>query len=165
MIVIKNIVTKKCLPNCSDNLCLNQFKCMSNQNWKLVRHMSCQEKKLYLQLCGWKGLIYTSLTIVVLRCVHTSGLRLDLDWDWPGIGLWVAFTPDWPGSGLPANMLCEGSALFQFLFYWCTRQSAVHLYSGQLPHHGNQSISSPKSVRLRSHLLESDLSFFPAHLD
>ena len=43
--------------------------------------------------------------------------------------------------------------------------TAVHLYSGRLLHHGNQSISSPKPVRLRSHLLESDLSFFPAHLD
>ena len=40
--------------------------------------------------------------------------------------------------------------------------TAVHVYSGRLPHHGNQSISSPKSVRLRSHLLESDLSFFPS---
>ena len=140
MIVIKNIVTKKCLPNCSDNLCLNQFKCMSNQNWKLVRHMSCQEKKLYLQLCGWKGLIYTSLTIVVLRCVHTSGLRLDLDWDWPGIGLWVAFTPDWPGSGLfkQKNKLFNKAnfsraTLFQFLFYWCTLLSTSHFQSEVSP--------------------------------
>ena len=56
----------------------------------------------------------------LIRRVDTSGLKLDLDWDWLGIGLWVAFTPDWPGSGLPANMRCEESALFQFLFYWCT---------------------------------------------
>ena len=58
-------------------------------------------------------------------CVHTSGrLRLDLDWDWPGIGLWVAFTPDCPGSPLPANIRLKinfsRATLFQFLFYWCT---------------------------------------------
>ena len=51
-----------------------------------------------------------------LRCVHTSGLRLDLDSDWPGIGLWVAFTPDWPGSGLPRICDVRGQLYFNFCF-------------------------------------------------
>ena len=92
----------------------------------------------------------------------------DSDWIWTETDLGSDFGLRSHQTGLALDFprICDvrGQLYFNFLFTGALF-TAVHLYSGRLPHHGNQSISSPKSVRLRSHLFESDLSFFPVHLD
>ena len=80
----------------------------------------------------------------------------DLGWIWTETGLVsdlpVAFTLNWSSSGL--WLKCDVSV-----------QHCYKTSSEQLFHHSNQTISSPNSVWLRSHLIESNPNPFSIHFD
>ena len=102
---------------------------------------------------------------LALVCAGLSGAftPADSDWIWTetGLGLDFGLRSHQTVLALDFPRICDvrGQLYFNFCF------TGAHCCPLVQCKHGNQSISSPKSVRLRSHLLESDLSFFPAHLD